>query len=153
MASTTTTSTTTTGASLPERVKRFYERVSTEGTAALAELEDLYTTDIHFINPVVDERGLPAFEQQWRKALRMYKVFRFEDIQVVGDDASFSLTYSMSLRFGFGPVFRTEMATDCHGRDGKVYRARDYFDPLGSILGPFPVLSWVYKKVFGVLVA
>ena len=59
----------------------------------------------------------------------------------------------MSIRFALGPTFRTAMATDCHGKDGKVHRVRDYFDPLGSLVGPFPVLSWVYRKVFGVLVA
>jgi hypothetical protein len=145
--------TTTTHDSLPERVKRFYDRVSGEGAAALVELPALYTEDIHFINPVVDERGLGAFERQWVKALKQYKVFRFEGIEVVGDQAFFTLTYTMSLRFAIGPTFRSAMATECHGKDGKVILCRDYFDPLGALVSPFPVLSWVYKKVFGVLVA
>ncbi|CAN5727569.1 hypothetical protein BH09MYX1_BH09MYX1_58960 [soil metagenome] len=138
---------------LPQRVKRFYERVSTEGAAALPELSELYSDDIHFINPVVDERSLRAFEKQWVKALKQYKIFRFENLEVIGDDQIFTLTYSMSLKFSFGPTFKTEMATDCHGRDGKVFFCRDYFDPLGALVQPFPVASWLYKKVFGLLVA
>lgn len=138
---------------LPQRVKRFYERVSTDGNAALVELPDLYSDDVHFINPVVDERGLRAFEKQWTKALKSYKVFRFEHIELVGDEQIFTLTYSMSIKFALGPTFKTEMATDCHGRDGKVFFCRDYFDPLGTLVQPFPVVSWAYKKIFGLLVA
>lgn len=138
---------------LPQRVKRFYERVSTDGSAALVELPDLYSDDVHFINPVVDERGLRAFEKQWVKALKNYKLFRFENIELVGDEHIFTLTYSMSIKFAYGPVFKSDMATDCHGRDGKVFFCRDYFDPLGILVQPFPVVSWAYKKIFGLLVA
>jgi hypothetical protein len=139
--------------SLPERVKRFYQRVSTERGAALEELPRLYSEDVHFVNPVVDERGLDLFTRQWTKALSQYKTFRFEGIEVVGDDRVFTLTYTMSIRFAFGPTFRTAMMTDCHARDGKVHFCRDYFDVVGSLVQPFPPIAWVYKKVFGLLVA
>ena len=46
-----------------------------------------------------------------------------------------------------------DMATSCRSRDGKVVLCRDYFDPLGSLMQPFGPLNWVYRKVFGVLVA
>lgn len=139
--------------SLPMRIKRFYERVSVERDAALDELPRLYSSDVHFINPVVDERGLDLFTKQWTKALDQYKTFRFEGIEVTGDEQLFSLTYTMSIRFSFGPTFKTAMMTDCHARDGKVVFCRDYFDVVGSLVEPFPVVSWVYKKVFGLLVA
>jgi hypothetical protein len=45
------------------------------------------------------------------------------------------------------------MSTDCHGKDGKVVFCRDYFDPLGALVGPFGPLDWLYKKLFGFLVA
>jgi ketosteroid isomerase-like protein len=138
---------------LPQRVKHFYERISVEREGALGELPELYSEDVHFINPVVDERGLRAFEKNWVRALKSYKVFRFENIELVGDEHIFTLTYTMQIRFSFGPTFTTEMATDCHGRDGKVFFCRDYFDPLGTLVQPFPVVSWAYKKIFGLLVA
>jgi hypothetical protein len=145
--------TTTDENSLPQRVKRFYERMSTEGEAAMPELKELYSDDIHFINPVVDEVGLAAFEVQWQKALKSYKIFQFENVVVVGTEEVFTLTYDMNVKFSFGPIFKSSMATDCHGKDGKVYLCRDYFDVFGMLVGPFPPLAWMYKKVFGILVA
>lgn len=139
--------------SLPLRIKAFYERVSTERERALEDLPKLYAPEIRFVNPVVDETGLAAFEQQWRKAFAQYKTFVFRDLEVVGDEQVFTLTYSMQVKFALGPTFTTDMATDCHGRDGKVIFARDYFDPLGALVEPFPMARWVYRKVFGLLVA
>jgi len=140
-------------ASLPNRIKGFYERVSAERGAALVELPDLYGEQVHFINPVVDQRGLAAFREAWDQALRKYTVFLFHDIDVVGTDEQFSLTYSMTISFGVGPSFTTDMATACRARDGKVVYLRDYFDPLGALVRPVAPLSWCYRKVFGVLVA
>ena len=139
--------------SLPNRIKEFYERVSVERGAALVELPALYSDDVHFINPVVDQRGIEAFKEAWVTGLRKYKVFLFHDIQVLGTDEQFTLTYSMTISFGFGPSFKTDMATACRARDGKVVLCRDYFDPLGSLVEPFGPVRWLYRKVFGVLVA
>lgn len=139
--------------SLPHRVKRFYERVSREREAALVELPELYTSDIRFQNPVVDERGLDAFRRQWDRAFSQYKVFEFVNIELVGDDRAFTMRYEMNIRFALGPTFRTAMVTDSQGRDGKVFHTRDYFDVVGSLVEPFPLVSWAYKKIAGLVVA
>ena len=109
-------------ASLPERIKEFYERVSVEREAALVDLPGLYGEQVHFINPVVDQHGLAEFRGAWDKALRKYKVFQFHDIDVIGTDEHFTLTYSMTISFGFGPSFTTEMATSCRAqrRQGRL---------------------------------
>jgi hypothetical protein len=138
---------------LPHRIQEFYERVSIEREAALVDLPALYGDQVHFINPVVDQHGLAAFREAWDTGLRKYKVFKFHDIDVVGTGERFTLTYSMTIAFGVGPAFRTDMMTSCRGRDGKVVFCRDYFDPLGSLMQPFAPLNWCYRKVFGVLVA
>ena len=140
-------------ASLPNRIKEFYERVSLERGAALVDLPALYADQVHFINPVVDQHGIVAFREAWDTALRKYKVFKFHDIEVIGSDEQFSLTYSMTISFGFGPSFTTDMATWCRASDGKVVFLRDYFDPLGSLVQPLGPMNWWYRKVFGVLVA
>jgi hypothetical protein len=139
--------------SLPNRIKEFYERVSVERDTALDELPNLYGSQVHFINPVVDQHGLAAFREAWDTGLRKYKVFKFHDIEVIGTNEQFTLTYSMTIGFGFGPTFRTDMVTCCRASGGKVVFCRDYFDPLGSLMQPFGALNWCYRKVFGVLVA
>ena len=102
---------------------------------------------------MVDQRGLSNFEETWKKALRQYKTFEFKNVLVTGTDELFSLTYSMNIKFAIGPVFVTDMSTDCHAKNGKVFFCRDYFDPLGTLVGPFGPISWLYKKIFSHLVA
>ena len=138
---------------MPTRLKAFYERVSVERDAALDDLGTLYASDVHFVNPVVDQRGIAAFLAVWKKALRMYRVFEFTNIVVAGTDEVFSLSYSMNIRFAIGPTLRTDMMTECRGRDGKVFYCRDYFDPLGTLVRPAAPLEWLYRFVFRFLVA
>ena len=138
---------------LPERIKAFYERVSTERDTALVELPELYDEQVHFINPVVDQHGLAEFRGAWDTALKKYRTFLFHDIDVVGAGDRFTLTYSMTIGFGIGPSFTTDMATSCRASGGKVIYCRDYFDPLGALVQPIRPLRWCYRKVFGVLVA
>lgn len=75
-------------APLPQRIKQFYERISVDREAALEELPKLYSADVRFINPVVDQRGLQNFIETWKKALRQYKTFEFKDLEVTGTDSS-----------------------------------------------------------------
>jgi len=138
---------------LPQRIKQLYSLVSSDKDKVLAELPELYTSDLHFLNPVVDLRGLDAFTKQWQRAFSQYKVFEIENIEVIGDERAFSMTYTMNIRFAFGPTFRMSLMTDFRGRDGKVDYTCDYFDVVGSILEPFPLLTCVYRKIFSLLVA
>ena len=138
---------------LPARVKALYERANIERDAALDELPALYTDDIQFMNPVEGGRGMIGFTGAWKKAFRMYRVFEFTNIVVAGSDEVFSLTYTMKIGFGIGPVFHADMMTDCRGRDGKVFYVRDYFDPVGTLVGPIAPLRWLYRFVFKHLIA
>jgi len=147
------TTTATAADALPARLKEYYERISIERDAALEELSTLFTPDIHFMNPVVDQRGIAAFRGAWMKAFRMYRVFEFTNIVVVGTDEVFMLTYSMNIRFAIGPTFRSDMMMDCRGRDGKIFYLRDYFDPLGTLVSPIAPIRWLYRFVFRFLVA
>src|SRR5918995_5283304 len=133
---------------LPTRIKAFFER-----GIALDDLSTLFAPDVHFVNPVVDQRGIAAFLAVWKKALRMYRVFEFTNIVVAGTDEVFSLSYSMNIRFAIGPTLRTDVMMDCRGRDGKVFYCRDYFDPLGTLVRPAAPLEWLYRFVFRFLVA
>lgn len=140
-------------ADLPQRVKQFYERISVDREKALEELPKLYADDVRFVNPVSDKTGLQLFTTTWQDALKEYKLFEFKNVEVVGTEEAFSLTYTMNLRFSIGPIFPSDMATHCLARDGRVFYCRDYFDPLGSLVAPCPPLNWLYRFIFSRLVA
>jgi len=139
--------------SLPVRLQAFYERVNREREGALDDLAALFAPDVHFLNPVVDDRGIEAFRGAWLKAFRLYKVFEFTNIEVSGTDERFSVAFVMNIRFAIGPRLRVEMVAHCRGRDGQVHYLRDYFDPLGTLLGPVAPLRRLYRTVFGWLIA
>ncbi|MFO0600739.1 MAG: nuclear transport factor 2 family protein [Myxococcaceae bacterium] len=138
---------------LPQQVKAFYERVSLERDQAMEQLPKLYAPNVRFINPVADKTGLEGFGEAWKKAFKQYKRFEFENVVVTGDEANFHLSYTMHIKFGIGPVFTTEMATHCQGANGQVVYCRDYFDPLGTLVGPFGLFRWLYQVIFRQLVA
>lgn len=137
----------------PGRILAFYERVSREGAAALEELPTLFTEDVHFLNPVVDETGLETFHAQWRRAFAMYKVFEFRDIIVMGTEDRFVLSYVMHVGFFIGPTLRIPSTTECFTRSGKVYELRDSFDTMVTLLQPVAPLLWLYKKAMRTLIA
>ena len=138
---------------LPQRVKQFYELVNTDRDKALEQLPLIYSDDVQFVNPVADKTGLQLFIETWKGAFKLYKLFEFQNIEVVGTEEAFALTYTMNLKFSFGPVFPSPMATWCQSRNGKVYYCRDYFDPMGSLVTPFPPFNWLYRFIFSKLVA
>lgn len=138
---------------LPQRMQRFYERVSSERERALVELPELFTNDIHFMNPVVDEMGMDKFYAQWMRAFSMYKTFHFEGFYVTGDDQRFIMSYTMMNGFVIGPVFTIKLTTECWARDGKICKMRDEFDVMGTFLQPFPLLTWMYRSACRILIA
>lgn len=140
--------------SLPERVRAFYERVNHEREGALVELPELYDEQMIFANPVLEEQGIDRFESFWHEAFAKYKVFQFDDLTLAADSEEFfTMTYTMRVAFCIGPAFKVISATDFHAQGGKVVRTRDYFDPLGTLVAPFPLMNWLYRKIFRVLVA
>lgn len=139
--------------SLPYRMKDFYERMGSERATVLERVPALFAPDVHFINPVVDHRGLEAFLHVWRRALRLYKTFECENVEVSGTDAHFFLSYTMHIRFVVGPTLHIPMSTECRAKDGKVTQCRDYFDPMGALAATAAPAKQVYRRVIGLLVA
>lgn len=130
---------------LHERLGRFYARISSEGSAALDELPELFSEDIHFVNPVVDGRGLANFRDQWERAFRLYKVFRFSDIRVDGSGDRFTLIYTMQVRFIVGPLFDIPLTTAVEAQGDKITSMRDYFDTFQVLLQPVSPLLRLYR--------
>ncbi len=88
-----------------------------------------------------------------RRALRLYKTFECENVEVSGTDAHFFLSYTMHIRFMVGPTLHIPMSTECRAKDGKVTQCRDYFDPMGALAATAAPAKQVYRRVIGLLVA
>ena len=136
-------------ASLPNRIKDFTSASVERGAA----LEDLRTYD----DGVLHQPG-----GQISTASRRFRKPRETALRSIGCSASrhrsdrhrraSSRSPTDDHRLRFWPRLH-----DGHGDVAaparKVIFLRDYFDPLGSLMQPLPPANWLYRKVFGVLVA
>ena len=72
-------------------------------------------------------------------------------ICVLTDDAGFTLIYDMELKMPLGPFFKTEIASVCFTRDGKISELRDYYDFPSSLVSPFGPLRRLYGGIIRAL--
>lgn len=138
---------------LPRRMKQIYERVSTDGAAIIDDIIALSTDDVEFASPSDRNSGHANLRRAWERAFRIYKEFQISDVACVGDDRAFMLRFTVHARFFAGPRFHVPMMADCRGRDGRLCYINDYFDPMGTLLGPIPALKAVYRWCFRQLIA
>ncbi|MFO0727577.1 MAG: nuclear transport factor 2 family protein [Myxococcota bacterium] len=137
--------------SLASRTRRFYERLSAERDPIIDLLPEIYTEDIHFVDPFRDTVGLPALRELFVRMLKQYPEVRFTNYRALGDDAGFTLIYDMELKMPVGPFFKTEIASVCFTRDGKISELRDYYDFPSSLVSPFGPLRRLYGGIIRAL--
>jgi ketosteroid isomerase-like protein len=132
---------------LPIRVQRFYETLAVERDPVIDRLPELYTDDVHFVDPFRDTVGIPPLRQLFVRMLAQYREVRFTDYRLIGDERGFTLLYTMHMKMAVGPTFRTEIASVCLVRDGKVCELRDFYDLPSSLVSPFGPLRALYGGV------
>jgi len=132
---------------LQNRVREFYESLSTHREASLRGIGELFSADIRFRDPFRDTVGIEPFRELF---VRMFKQYRFVDFTEVvgeGDENAFTLRYNMHLRMAVGPTFVTPIASVFRARDGKVCELFDYYDFPSGLVSPIPILASAYKKL------
>jgi ketosteroid isomerase-like protein len=137
--------------SLPERLKEFYETFTTEREAALARLPEFFTEDIHFKDPFRESHGMAAFNELFVRMFRQYRLVRFSNFSLQGDEKAFVLSYDMHLRMVVGPTFVTQMVSVCQVRDGRISELTDYYDFTSTLASPLPFLKALYRKTINTL--
>ncbi|AEE24004.1 MAG: nuclear transport factor 2 family protein [Paraglaciecola chathamensis] len=111
----------------------FYKKLDTQ---SLAELSNLYSEDIKFVDPVTQHNGLAAVHQYFEQLLENVNECRFDISQVKDNTPDVVVNWVMHFchpKLKGGKQISVEGISQLIITDGKVSYQRDYYD-LGSML-------------------
>lgn len=117
----------------------------------LAHIGDIYTEDVHFVDPFSDFRGLPTltgiFEAMFTK-MRDYELVVHE-YGMIGPDTGFvRWTMSGYVKQLGKDVWEVEGGSLIRfADDGRVREHIDYWDAASQMYERLPVIGWVLKKI------
>jgi ketosteroid isomerase-like protein len=138
------------GNSPAARVARFYETLSPDALAGLAQI---YTEDARFVDPFNEVQGLAAIRTVFEHMYRTLEAPRFAVHDCLGDAQQAFLTWTFRFRF------RGEAQERCiHGcthlgfaPDARVHLHRDYWDAAGELYAQLPLLGalmrWLQRRL------
>lgn len=119
--------------------------------ADLDHIGDIYTDDVHFVDPFSDFNGLPALTRIFEA---MFTKMREYDLQVhefgmIGPDTGF-VRWTMS---GYVKQLGKDIWVVDGGsiirfaEDGRVHEHIDYWDAASQMYERLPVIGWILKKI------
>ncbi|MDK1396068.1 nuclear transport factor 2 family protein [Pseudomonas protegens] len=121
----------------------------------LQRLDQLYSEDIQFTDPLHEVNGLPRLRHYFAELYANVSELRFDfhGIDTCGEGQGY-LRWTMSYRhprLRAGQLVRVAGCSHLHWRDDKVYRHRDYFDAGALLYEHLPVLgtviAWLKRRL------
>ncbi|MGR4038857.1 nuclear transport factor 2 family protein [Pseudomonas sp. 910_21] len=134
---------------------RFARDFSSLDKHSLQRLDQLYSEDIQFTDPLHEINGLPRLRHYFAELYANVSELRFDfhGAAPCGEDQGY-LRWTMSYchpRLKGGQMIRVPGCSHLHWRDGKVYRHRDYFDAGALLYEHLPVLgaviAWLKRRL------
>ena len=126
-----------------ERFTRFYQNVDER---AIAALDQIYSENVEFIDPVARHLGLGALEQYFRNLMENTQSCVCQIQCILSDDNKHMVTWEMNFthpRLNSGRNVRVEGVTELHVADDKIIYHRDYYDMGQMIYEQVPILKSV----------
>ena len=118
----------------------------------LASLDDFYSTEVEFHDPMSSMHGLDKLKGYYRNMYKNVKSIHF-DIQKFIIDADHNvaltwvMTYSSDSLNGGRPIMVPGTSILKFNEDNKVYYHRDYFDNGAMVYEHIPVLGFFVRKI------
>ncbi|WP_352109430.1 nuclear transport factor 2 family protein [Glaciecola sp. XM2] len=134
--------------SIIDQFSRFYTDLA---TMQVSELENIYSTDVVFIDPIAEHNGLAAVEQYFSKLLKNAKYCEFDihyknPVAEQGYVVSWTMKFT-SKRINKGRPVAVDGLTIINIQNDKIVFHRDYYD-LGQMLYEhIPMLGRIIKKI------
>jgi ketosteroid isomerase-like protein len=130
-----------------EKLRGAMAAISGVGESELPQLEALYDADVRFQDPIQTLEGREAFIEMNRRLLRRSRSLRFEVGEVMEQEDTVFLTWTMFFHPKVGPEMTIEGASHLRVREGRIAYHRDYWDLLSSAAEAMPVMGPLYHKV------
>ena len=132
---------------IADRVKAAYRSL---GTDDLAELETLYTEDVHFEDPAHALQGRKPLMGYFASLFSNLESCRFKFHQTLISDTDIFMSWTMFIthpKLRNGATIRVEGGSLLKTRYGRIYYHRDYFDMGAMVYEQLPVLGPVVRKI------
>jgi limonene-1,2-epoxide hydrolase len=113
-------------------------------------IEDFYHDDAHFVDPVVDAKGLMEIRAHYEHQYKSVAEIRFDIIEEHISGDTYTLEWEMTLktkRLNKGETFVVPGASVLKFSDNKVSYHRDYFDLGDMVYERIPVIRYITKKI------
>lgn len=133
--------------SLSDRLLTLFATFHIRREKALVDIAPIYADDVHFIDPLHDVRGKQAFLAVNRALLRHFEEVRFDELEVVGSDPHFMLSWVCNMRPKHGPAITARGVTQIRSQNGLVVEHVDHWDLLSAMAGVVPGAGVLYKRI------
>lgn len=132
---------------LPERLFTLFATYHLRGNKVLQDIEALYAPDARFVDPFNDVQGRDHFKRVTENLNARIKEMRFDDLELVGDEPHFMISWNCTITGRMGLTIRTRGVTEFRSQDGLVTLHQDHWDVLGALAGSIPFVDKIYAKI------
>jgi hypothetical protein len=132
---------------LPERLLTVFATYHLRGDKVLDDIDALYAPDTRFVDPVTDVHGKDQFKRVTKNINARVKEMRFYDLELVGDEPHFMLSWNCTITSRLGLTLRARGVSEFRSIDGLVTFHQDHWDLLGSIAGSIPGVGAIYARI------
>lgn len=131
-----------------EKIKEAYNYVNKD---TLDFLDQFYSSDIEFVDPIGTHKGLRAVKAYYQRLYKSVEEIRFDFSETVSQGSSHVLIWKMTVKAkGLNGGKPVTVQGNSHLRvndKGQVCYHRDYFDMGEMFYERIPVLKWVVTTV------
>ncbi len=132
---------------LAQRVKEAYLSIGSEN---VADLESLYTSDIHFEDPSHAVQGKRSLMRYLHKQFSNVSKCSFKFHSSIASETDIFLAWTMFFnhpQLRGGDTIRVEGSSYLRTRNGKIYYHRDYFDMGAMLYEHLPLLGRIIQRL------
>ena len=130
-----------------QMVDAFKARFVSISPALAADLDRLYTEDVHFRDPISEVRGLPELQRYFTRFAEVSTGARFEITDEVVQPGQAAVFWTMVMVKRDGSDGRRFQGVSHMKVRDRIYEERDYFDLGEAVYDHVPVVGWLTRFV------
>ena len=132
---------------LPERLLTLFATYHLRPEKTVDEMAPLYAERVRFVDPFQDIHGREGFLRMNRNLAKRLKQMRFDDLELIGGEPHFILTWTATIQAKVGPSVVAPGVSEFRTEDGLIVLHRDHWDVLSSFTSSVPGVGVLYKKI------
>ncbi len=113
----------------------------------LDDIDALYAPEMRFVDPLNDVQGRDRFKRITKNLNARLREMRFDDLELVGDQPHFMLSWNCTMTSRLGLTIRTRGVTEFRSDEGLVTFHQDHWDMLGAAAGSIPGVGMIYGRI------